>query len=198
MKKMFLGMVIVLLPALAAGLAGAENLTGKFGVTGRVGFVVPADSSWDEWGTLSSDVGFVGGGGVLYGVTRNLALEFETTYATYDMNYGPFKDGTAGVTNISLGVQWRFASNQKVTPYVGGGLSILVNDYTYANVDTVVGATLRGGIDYFLTPRVALNAELKGVLSPTATMTDTYYPYIHGSFDPSSFSGLFGVRYFFN
>jgi len=84
------------------------------------------------------------------------------------------------------------------TAGAGGGLSILVNDYTNAHVDTVVGATLRGGIDYFITPQFALNAELKGVISPSATMTDSYDPFLRGSFDPSSISGLFGVRYFFN
>jgi outer membrane protein len=198
MKKLFLGLMIVLFPAFSAGVSSAEDLTGTLGVTGRIGFAVPADSSWDYWGDLSSDAGFVGGGGLLYGVTRNLALEFETTYATYDMNYGPYRDGTAGTTNISLGVQWRFATNLKVTPYLGGGLSILINDYTYASVDTVVGANVKGGIDYFITPRFALNAELKGVISPSATMTDNYNPFVHGSFDPSSISGLFGVRYFFN
>jgi outer membrane protein len=198
MKKVFLGLMVVLLPAIAAGISGAEDLAGKLGVTGRIGFTVPADSSWDYWGDLSSDVGFIGGGGVIYGVTRNLALEFETTYSTYDMSYGPYRDGTAGVTDISFGVQWRFASNKKFTPYVGGGLSILINDYTYADVDTVVGANLKGGIDYFITPHIALNAELKGVISPSASMTDSHDPYIRGSFDPSSFSGLFGVRYFFN
>jgi outer membrane protein len=198
MKKMFLVLVIVIIPALVAGVSSAENLAGKLGITGRVGFVVPADSNWDGGIDLSSSVGFIGGGGLLYGVTRNLALEFDTTYATYDMSYGPYRDGTAGVTNLSLGVQWRFASNRQFTPYIGGGFSVLINDYTYADVDTVVGANLKGGIDYFINPRFALNAELKGVISSSATMTDSYSPYFHGSFDPSSFSGLFGVRYFFN
>jgi outer membrane protein len=132
----------------------------------------------------------------LYGISRDLAAEVEFNHSNYDLKYDRFtKDGTANVNEISFGLQWRFPSRQ-LTPYVGGGLSILFNDYTDSNVENTVGINLKGGIDYFVTPRVALNAEMRLVVSPYADMS--YQPaYDNGSFDPSSFSGLFGIRYFF-
>lgn len=198
MKKVLLGLMIVVLPAITATVASAENLAGKLGVSGRIGFIVPADSDWEGSGPLSSSTGFIGGGGIIYGATRNVALEADITHASYDLYLEPsYRDGTADVTNISLGGQWRFATKRPLTPYVGGGVSILITDYTYADVDTTAGLYLKGGVDYFVTPRFALNAELKGVISPSADMRD-HLSAQHGSFDPSSFSGLFGVRYFFN
>lgn len=197
MKKIVVTLAVVLLTALTANFAAAENLTGKLGATGRIGFTLPADSEWDIAGPINSDTGFIFGGGLIYGINRNLAAEVDVTHSVYDLRYDRFsKDGTAHVTDLSLGVQWRFASNRPFTPYVGGGLSILFNDYTDSDVDNTLGVNFKGGIDYFINSRVALNAELKGVLSGNADMH--YLPvYDHGSFDPSSVSGLFGVRYFF-
>ena len=197
MKKFIVAGVLGLSTMMMANLAAAENLKGKLGVTGRIGFTIPADSDWQVAGPLNSDAGFIFGGGFLYGITRNLATEIDFTHSVYDVKFDRFfKDGTANVTNLSLGAMWRFASDKPYTPYVGGGLSILFNDYTDADVDTTVGVNFKGGIDYFINPRVALNAELKWTLSPSADMHSR--PTVdQGSFDPSNLSGLFGVRYFF-
>lgn len=195
--KRIIAAVALAVSAMMVDVAAAENLTGRLGVTGRLGFTVPADSDWQTAGPLDSDTGFIFGGGFLYGITRNVAAEFDVTHSIYDLRFDRVsKDGTANVTNVSLGAQWRFASDRPYTPYVGGGLSILFNDYTDSDVDTTVGVNLKAGIDYYITPRVALNAELKGTISPSADMR--YLPAAdHGSFDPSSLSGLFGMRYFF-
>ncbi len=199
MKRLLLGLFMAVLPLMTAAGAWAENLEGKLGVTARVGFTMPADSSWSGQNNLAGDVGFVGGGGLLFGVTRNVAIEVEATNASYSMKNSLFiKDGTASVTNLSFAVQYRFATAGRATPYLGGGLSILFNDYTNAEVDTVLGVNLKGGLDYFITPQIALNMELKGVVSPTAHMRDLTGSYSGGSYDPTSFSCLFGARYFFN
>jgi outer membrane protein len=198
MKKHVVTLTVVMLMALSANLASAENLAGRLGATARIGFTVPADSDWQIAGPLSSDTGVIFGAGLMYGITRNLAAEVDFTHSIYDMRFDRFsKDGTASVSNFSFGALWRFASDRPYTPYLGGGLSVLVNDYTDTDVDTTLGVNFKGGIDYFLNPRLALNAELKWVLSPSADMH--YRPAVdQGSFDPSSLSGLFGVRYFFN
>ena len=197
MKKIIVAVAMVLSMTVLSDFAAAENLTGKFGATGRIGFIVPSDSDWQVAGPLSSDTGFTFGGGLLYGITRNVAAEVDFTHSIYDLKFDRFtKDGTASVTNLSLGGQWRFASDKPYTPYAGGGLSILFNDYTDSDVDTTVGIHLKGGIDYYINPRVALNAELKWTISPSADMH--YRPALdRGSLDPSNLSGLFGARYFF-
>jgi len=198
MKKFIAAGVLVLSMTMMAGPAAAENLTGRLGATGRIGFTVPADSDWNAAGPLDSDTGFIFGAGFLYGINRNLAAEIDFTHSVYDLKFDRIsRDGTANVTNLSLGAMWRFASERPYTPYVGGGLSILFNDYSDADVDTTVGVNFKGGIDYFITPRMALNGELKWTLSPTADM-HSRSSVDQGSFDPSNLSGLFGVRYFFN
>lgn len=198
MRKSVVTLAVVLLTALAADFPAAEDLTGKLGGTARIGFTVPADSDWEVAGPLNAETGVIFGAGLLYGVTRNLAAELDFTHSIYDLRFDRFsKDGTANVTNLSFGAMWRFASERPYTPYAGGGLSVLFNDYTDADVDTTVGVNFKGGIDYFLNPRVALNAELKWVISPTADMKSRPVS-DNGSFDPSSLSGLFGVRYIFN
>jgi outer membrane protein len=185
-----------------SGTAGAEEIAGKFGVTGRIGFLVPADSeATTVYGTdiqnISTNVGFAGGGGFLYGINKNFAAELDITYTgfTGDRIFGCFD---FNIINIALGGQYRFKEMSKFTPYVGAGIDILVNgaDNGY-NVDTVPGIHLAGGVDYFLTKNLALNSELKFVVAPNADIT-TFGGLKVGNFDPSSFSMTFGVRYFIN
>jgi outer membrane protein len=197
MKKIIAAVVVVLMAALNANNAAAENLTNKLAISGRIGFTVPSDSEWQINGPITGDTGLTFGVGLLYGVSRNLAAELEYTHSQYDLRYDRFtKDGTANVDDVSIGLQMRFPSRQ-VTPYLGAGVSILFNDYTDSDVNNTVGFNLKGGMDFFVTPQLALNGELRMVLSPKADMN--YRPvYDRGSFDPSSFFGLFGIRYFFN
>ncbi|KAF0220506.1 MAG: outer membrane [Geobacteraceae bacterium] len=186
---------------LVAGNAMADSIAGRFGMTGRIGFLIPADNDFNDR-KLETDAGFVGGGGFIYGIDKNLAAEIDVTRTEFGSNLvsGP-DQGDFGITNISLGVQYRFMiTPQQLVPYAGGGLDILLNDYkrenrTKPDVDTVVGVHLAGGIDYFVLKQLALNAEAKAVIAPEA---DINQPGNSGHFDPSSFSGTFGVRLFFN
>lgn len=197
MKKIIAAVVVVLMAALNVNNAAAENLTNKLAISGRIGFTVPSDSEWQIGGPVTSDTGLTFGVGLLYGVSRNLAAELEYTHSQYDLRFDRFtKDGTANVDDVSIGLQLRFPSRQ-VTPYLGAGVSILFNDYTDADVNNTVGFNLKGGMDFFVTPQLALNGELRMVLSPKADMNDRF-SIDRGTFDPSSFSGLFGIRYFFN
>jgi outer membrane protein len=179
---------------MAAGAAHAEDIKGRIGVTGRFGFAVPADS--DAYGlNVSTDPSFVGGGGVIYGLTDNIALEADVTHASY----GSSPDAGFSTTDISLGGQYRFINTpvQHLVPFVGGGLDILVNDADgdVGNVDTVVGAHVKGGADYFITKDLAATAEMKWVLAPNADIRGPFGKV--GNFDPMNFSMMFGARYFF-
>ena len=195
MKKPLMFSGVTLLLALAATLAGAADLTGKFGVTGRLGFQVPADSELTTGGpihNISTDVGFVGGGGFLYGISKNVAAEFDITNSSFTGNSIDFN-----VTNLSFGAQYRFREISGFTPYVGAGLDILLNSADRSlDVDSNVGGHLSGGVDYFLMKNLALTTELKFVLAPNSDIT--YGGAKLGNFDPSSFSMTFGVRYFIN
>lgn len=193
--------ILAMLLCLASGPASAQN-AGKLGVTARIGFLIPADS---DLGTekVETDAGFNYGGGLIYLISNNWSAEIDVTHTSFGSNRTNGTDlGDFDVTNVSFGGQYRFEiDNKKLTPYVGAGLDILVSDYKHPSgvrldVDTVVGAHASGGIDYFITPRFALNAEGKAVVAPEADINDAGGHV--GNFDPSSVSGMVGVRFFFN
>ncbi|WP_298271159.1 outer membrane beta-barrel protein [Geobacter sp.] len=202
MKKIVFLVSLMLTLAVGSGAALADSIKGRLGVTGRIGFLLPADSDFENL-KLESDAGFLGGGGFIYGITDNLAAEIDVTRTEFGVNLVDSRDqGDFGITNISLGVQYRFLIPQpKLVPYAGGGLDILVSDYkrpsgVNADVDTVVGVHLCGGIDYFFMKQLALNAEVKGIIAPEA---DIHTPNEgSGNFDPSGIAGTFGIRFFFN
>ena len=199
MKKFIVLACLAASVSLASGTAMADSIKGRVGVTGRVGFQVPADNNAEfGWGKNHTDTGLVGGGGLIYGIDNNIAAEFDVTHSSFDSDFGDF-----GVTDLSIGAQYRFRSAQdrRLVPYLGVGIDILLTEYdpydgASMDVDTAVGAHVSGGLDYFVAHNVAFNAELKGVLAPDTNIT---YQGAHtGNFDPSSFSGTVGIRYFFN
>ncbi len=206
MKKMVVFACMTAVLALAVGTAMAESIKNRIGVTGRIGFLVPADSeALTDFGvlsTLSTDVGFNGGGGFIYGITDNIAAELDITHTWFGANLGGFHQGDFNTTNISLGAQYRFnVPVAHLTPYVGAGLDILVNGFDFegggsADVDTVVGGHISGGVDYFVMKQLALTAEMKGVIAPDADIKDAFGKI--GNYDPMAFTMTFGARYFFN
>lgn len=175
--------------AMAAGTNASDSIAGRLGVTGRLGFLVPANN--DFGGT---DTGFVGGGGLIYGFTNNIAGDLEITHTGFGSDFGVNFD----TTDFSIGVQYRCLELpiRHLVPYAGFGLDILVNGADSGlDVDTVAGVHLKGGVDYFLTRELALTSEIKGVVAPDADIRDRGIKV--GNFDPNSFSMTFGVRYFF-
>lgn len=197
MKKIIVLACLATTISLTAGTAMADSIKGKLGVTGKIGFMSPADNNSDFYHNRT-DSGFTAGGGLIYGVDDHIAAEVEVSRAEFGSEIGDF-----GVTNVSLGGQYRFASfRRQLVPYIGFGLDILVSDYdpydgSRRNVDTAVGAHLSGGADYFLQKQLALTAEVKLVAAPEVSITDNNGNH-RGDFDPSSFSTTVGIRYFFN
>jgi outer membrane protein len=208
MKRTIVIMCFALFFIMSATIAvAADSISGRIGVTGQIGFLAPSDSEAFEPFTpvynLETDVGFIGGGGLIYGVNRNLAIELNITYSEFGAKIAGFKEGDFDTTNIGFGMQYRFVDipAQHLVPYAGGGLDILMNGFssTYGenlDVDTVAGVHVCGGIDYFILPQLALNAELKGILAPDADIN--YLGIKVGNYDPTSLSMTFGIRYFFN
>ncbi len=207
MKKIAICACFALILSVAS-TALADSIQNRFGVTGRIGFLVPSDSEFTDspYNRKSdTDTGFIGGGGFIYGIDKNWAAELDITQTEFRAHDGyGYKGGDFGTTNISLGAQYRFINLpvKKLVPYAGAGLDILVNDFSPADgargdVDNVVGIHLSGGVDYFLLKQLAVTGQLKGVLAPDADIRD-YRGVKVGNFDPSSVSVTFGVRYFLN
>jgi len=201
MKRLITLACLATTVSLASGTAAmADSIKGRFGVTGKAGFVVPADND-AEYGnnrTNRTDNGVIGGGGFLYGIDDNFAAEFDVTGSSFGSDTGDFS-----VANISFGGQYRFtlAQIRKLVPYAGIGLDILVTDYdpndgTGRDVDTTVGVHASGGADYFIQEQLALTAEVKLVAAPDADISVRGQR--SGDFDPTSISSTVGIRYFFN
>lgn len=198
MKKLIVLACLATTITMTAGVALADSIKGRLGVTGRVGLISPADNN-AEFYNNHTDTGLIAGGGLIFGIDDHFALEVDATRASFGSDTGDF-----GVTNISIGGQYRFALQQhQLVPYIGVGLDIIATDYdenggARSNVDTTVGAHLSGGLDFFLQRNVALTAEAKLVVAPNVSITDQRYGDHRGDFDPSSFATTIGVRFFFN
>lgn len=198
MKKLLVLACATATLSLTTGSAIAESIQGntqgsiqgKVGITGRFGFQIPADGDYGPYKN-STDAGFTGGGGILFGYDNHIAIETDITHSAFKSDFADF-----GVTNVSLGAQYRFMINPpKLVPYLGAGLDILMIDADQGRtVDTTVGVHASAGADYFIMKQLALTAEAKLVLAPD---TDIKGPTGNGTFDPNSFSTTFGIRFFF-
>ncbi|HBG07136.1 MAG: hypothetical protein A2075_08095 [Geobacteraceae bacterium GWC2_58_44] len=198
MRKLLMLTACAVLTAFLAGNAAAEQLRGRLAVTGKLGVTNPADNERNiPEGKLivSSDAGFIGGGGFLYGMDDNVAMEIDVTRSSYHTS----GFGTAGVTDLSVGVQYRFPERQRFIPYGAAGLDVLINDLSGNRyVKTVLGMHLSAGVDYMAMRQVALTAELKGVKAFSSDVREFNNGGKVGEFDPSSLSLLVGARLFFN
>lgn len=198
MKKILVMVACAALTAFIAGNAAAEELRGRVAVLAKVGLTNPADSEERIDGSnrklvVSTDPGIIGGGGFLFGVDDNIAIDLDVTRSAYHTS----GFGQAGVTNLGIGAQYRLPEKQRIIPYGGAGVDVLINDLDRRVVDTVVGFHLAAGIDYMAMRQVALNAEIRGVESFSADVRN-YDGSKLGEFDPSNVSLTIGARFFFN
>ncbi len=199
MKKICLFTCLALVIALTTGTAMADSIKGKVGVTGRLGFVVPSDGVYASGSNLNdyrSNVGIVYGGGFLYGVDQNWAAELDITNSHFDLDHFGGTGPSADMINIAMGAQYRFIPQEKLVPYIGFGLDVLVNDLDGFDVDPTVAAHVSGGVDYFLRKNLALTAEAKIVAGQEADIK--YNGDRVGRFSTTNFNTTFGVRFFFN
>ncbi len=227
MKKMVLAATVALM--LFAGSALADSIAGRFGVTARAGASYVFDSEFTGAGVASgllggvdkdieADVGWTGGGGIMYGITNNLSVYFDINYLQTKLKMsgtgGAWKErfGTGKTLDFALGAQWRFMPTKAFVPYIGAGLDFLWNEIdthkslvgwasgTSFDVDHTFGAHLSAGTDYFFTPNIAMNAEIRGLISTKGDMTYKYpgdTSFDAAKYNPSNVSGFIGIRYFF-
>jgi outer membrane protein len=201
MKKIVVTMATAaLLVAAASGAALADSIKGTLGLTGKLGFIIPADSKSDTASgkvLIETDPGFIIGGGVIYGFDDNAAFEMEVTHSWFNVKNTPGNLGDATMTDMAFGLQYRFTPERKLVPYIGAGLDILMPDMDRAKVDTTIGAHIKGGVDYFLERNIALTGELKLTGGLDADITNNTAGGQGGKFDPSSVSVMGGVRLYF-
>lgn len=195
---------------LASGTAHAAGIDGRLGITGQLGFTAAAKSSYTREfvranglsdDALRPEAAFVGGGGLIFGLTRNLALEAGALYLANDYDNSGAKALRITAADVSLGLQLRNNVSEELAAYLGCGVDVLLSDVEDANgnegdAETVVGGHVNVGGDYFVTRRIALNFDLRGLLFPEADLKSGGVTVAR--YNPVSFVGLVGVRFFLN
>lgn len=220
MKKIFLFVFAACL--MFANVTMADSIAGKLGITAGGGvnytfdseFTGAAIAGWSDEKTIRVGLGWIAGGSLMYGITDNIAVDFDVIYGQVDIKATPAGQllqtvGTVKDVDLALGAQWRFIPKKAFVPYIGAGLDIMMNKFSFddahsdgANMqaDNSYGCHLSIGADYFFTSNIALNAEVRGLYG-TQTDVNRQYPGQHDvvtvEYNPTSFSGFIGVRFFF-
>lgn len=187
-----------------ATAVSAESIAGRFGITGKAGVLVPLRDDFISSPSISGDAkgktGFTGGGGFIYGISRNLALELEAMHRpNMDVEIADVKVYEASFTDLSLGLQYRFTPDNRLVPFVGAGADFITGDITSNtgtryDLDWTAGGHLNAGLDYFITRGIAFSIDLRGIYTARGDLKagDTEV----GKYDPSSFVGTLGIRFF--
>lgn len=199
MKRHLFLLCAVAIIALATGDALADSINGRVGITGRMGVFLPAGGEQVGSGIIiDTDASFIGGGGFIYGITDHWAAELDVTHTEFATDVAG-RHGDFSTTIITIGPQFRLVELPvpHLVPYVAAGLDILISDVSVGDVDTVPGAHLTAGVDYFYLKELAFTGEIKGVLAPDADVTNANGQKI-ADFDPSGVAVTVGIRYFFN
>ncbi|MBJ6751050.1 outer membrane beta-barrel protein [Geomonas anaerohicana] len=174
----------------------AESIQGRIGLNGKVGFLMPIQDDFIT-GVDETNTGFAAGGGVIYGLGDNLAAELDITHApVLNVQAAGGKVGEASLTDISLGLQYRFTPDSNLVPYLGAGVDFITGKFNNMSdrrygLEWTTGGHVSAGLDYFATRGVALTAELKGVFAPAGNIKATPQEY-----NPNSFVGMIGLRLF--
>lgn len=186
---------LVLLLALTSNVMAA-SIDGRLGLTAKVGAFVPLQDDFIS-STTDSKSGVAAGGGLIYGLGRNLAAELDITRVpSIDVEQNGLKVGDASLTDISLGLQYRFTPDNRLVPYIGAGVDFINGDFTneFGNgysLDWTAGGHVNAGLDYFATRGIALTAEFRGVFAAKGDVKSTALEY-----DPTGFVGTVGIRLF--
>lgn len=220
MKKVILFVSAVLL--LFANTAMADSIAGKIGISAQGGASYIFNSEFTDQAIANTtinkeikpDLGYAAGGGIIYGITDNLAVNFNVIYFQADARVGSYPLeailGRGKSIDFALGAQWRFLPKSQFVPYVEAGVDVLLNRFdtsefvgqmlgganTNLDVDTTYGGHLSVGGDFFFNPHVALNAEIRGLYSTEGNVKISN-SFVVAKYNPSNISAFLGIKFFF-
>ena len=192
-------LLATLILTLVSGTAMAASIDGRFGLTGKAGALVPLKDDFIS-STTESKTGLAYGGGLIYGFSKNFAAELDVTHVPkLDVEISGSKVFEASFTDLSLGVQYRFASENRLVPFVGAGVDFIKGDLTNISgakydLDWTAGGHVNAGLDYFVTRGIALTADFRGVFTDKGDIKNGDVRV--GEYDPMSFIGTVGIRLF--
>ena len=180
---------------LSAVTALASGIDGRFGITGKAGALVPLKDDFIG-GTSGSDPGLAAGGGIIFGLGKNLAIEVDAVHLMKSNVSSGANSAEPSLTDVGLGLQYRFVPDNRVVPFIGGGADFIKGelknnaDVTF-NLDWTVGGHVDAGFDYFVTRGIALTVDARGLFAADGDVKGTTLKY-----NPMSFIGTVGIRLF--
>ena len=175
----------------------ADSLDGRLGITGRTGAFIPLKNDFIN-GTNESRTSLAAGGGLILGFCKNWAVEMDALHAfSMDIETSGTKVFESTLTDVSLGLQYRFASGNRLVPFLGAGAdflkgtlkSVTGNGY---DLDWTEGGHLNAGVDWFLDDGIALTAEIRGMMAAKGDIKNAGGKV--GDYYPRSLAATFGLR----
>ena len=148
--------------------APAESIDGRLGVVARIGATVPMKDDFIK-GTSDTKAGLAVGGGLIYGFSEYMAADVEVLHMPkLDVHANGVKTYEAAITDVSLELQYRFLTGNKLVPYLGFGPDFITADLKHVNgtgykLDWTYGGHVNFGFDWFITPGIALTTDFRGV-----------------------------------
>lgn len=194
MKSILLTIAALLLIAVNAP---AESINGRLGVVARIGATVPVNDDFIK-GTSDTKAGLSAGGGFIYGFSDRLAADVEVHHMPQlDVEANGMKTYEASITDVALGIQYRFLTGNKIVPYIGLGPDFITADLKHINgtgykLDWTYGGHVNLGFDWFITPGIAMTTDFRGVYAMDGDV-------LSGSskvseYSPQWFQGTIGFR----
>jgi len=175
----------------------ADSINGRLGVTARFGATLPLNDDFIS-GTSDTDAGLAIGGGLIYGFSEHVAADVEVLHMPQlNVHANGVKSYEAAITDVALGVQFRFLTAHRVVPYFGFGPDFITGDLRHINgtgydLDWTFGGHINLGFDWFITPGIAFTTDVRGVYAADGDI-------MRGStkvseYRPQWFQGTVGVR----
>jgi outer membrane protein len=191
----FVAMLLIMICTSSAFGAGIE---GRFGITGKAGALVPLQDGFIS-NTSNSEAGVAAGGGFIFGFGEHFAAEVDVTrLLKSDVNIAGSKAYEASLTDVALGLQYRFAPDNRLVPFIGGGADFIRGELKHVSgakydLDWTVGGHVNLGMDFFITRGIALTVDARGLFAADGDVKGGANP---GRYDPMSFIGTVGFRLF--
>lgn len=192
-------LTVLMLLALAPTVAMADSVANRLGASFRLGAMVPLNDDFVK-GASSTTTSFAVGGGLMYSFSDLLAAEVEVMQMPkLDVKSGGAKSYEASITDIAMGVQFRFRTKNSLVPYLTVGPDLISADLKHVNgasysLDWTYGVHAGIGADWFLTPGIALNLDLKGVYAADGDIVNSGS--VVGKYRPQWFQSTVGLRMF--
>jgi outer membrane protein len=188
--------IITLIMTSTAALGASLN--GRLGLTGKAGALVPLKDDFIS-STSESRTGIAAGGGLIFGVCRDFAVEVDVTRAPQlDVEISGSKAYEAALTDIAIGFQYRLLSQNRLVPFFGLGADFIKGNLKHSasgaryNLDWTEGGHVNAGLDFFITNSIALSAETRYVFAFDGDVKSAGTKV--GKYDPMNFIGTIGFR----